>query len=569
MAKILKETKSTGSSPSAYYTVNASASDRTVNTVKVNGTIDSRLSSSNASLGAGGTMGLIAYLKFNDKEYSVELKKTTEKWSGTTTHTKSFSFTIKDLDSSQSQLSDIKFRVSRTGSAADNYTKGAAMSPKSCSNLQIGIGHTNPSDVSFTITEKNQKLINAGITNNIYVNNLSIKEYNVSATLHDGASIKEYCIINRLLMAFSNTVPFQIDYSSNEMALWDDTAKVPIRVIVEDSLGGSSASSIPTNPDLYDYIPYTKINLNESQTVVKRNGQLSGKVKLNVNGTFYNGNVGNVTQTKPTIKYKYWSANDTEPATFDNTIPSDNIIVSENNFSVSEFEIGSIDETASNYFNPENAYRVKVYVEDNFTSYSSTEKPISVGEYTWAEYKDRVDFKRITKKGNDIIAPRVGDIVITSANVNPSEDYGGTWELIDKEFTPKRLSGTTLFTNNSTNTKNSSCYCTVAGHTVTVQVGLTNKVAITDTELNFGTFKLANIGITAFNNELDFTAFTDGGNCAVFMTITTAGALKSVDIIPDNSVAAERWIDGYATFTITPDNMLDSACNKFYWKKTT
>lgn len=404
MAKILKETKSTGSSPSAYYTVNASASDRTVDTVKVSGTIDSRLSSSNASLGAGGTMGLIAYLKFNGKEYSVELKKTTEKWSGTTTHTKSFSFTIEDLDSSQSQLSDIKFRVSRTGSAADNYAKGAAMSSKSCSNLQIGIGHTNPSNVSFTITEKNQKLINAGISNNIYVNNLSIKEYNVSATLHDGASIKEYCIINRLLMAFSNTVPFQIDYSSNEMALWDDTAKVPIRVIVEDSLGGSSASSIPTNPDLYDYIPYTKINLNESQTVVKRNGQLSGKVKLNVNGTFYNGNVGNVTQTKPTIKYKYWSANDTEPATFDNTIPSDNIIVSENNFSVSEFEIGSIDETASNYFNPENAYRVKIYVEDNFTSYSSTEKPISVGEYTWAEYKDRVDFKKATIKGKDIIS---------------------------------------------------------------------------------------------------------------------------------------------------------------------
>ncbi|MDY6072340.1 MAG: hypothetical protein SPI44_05665 [Bacilli bacterium] len=422
MAVILKETKSTGSSPYAYYTVNASASDRTVNTVKVSGTIDSRLSSSSASLGAGGTMGLIAYLKFNDKEYSVELKKTTEKWSGTTTHTKSFSFTIEDLESSQSQLSDIKFRVSRTGSAANNYTKGAAMSSKNCSNLQIGIGHTNPSDVSLTITEKNQKLIDAGITNNTYVNNLSIKEYNIAATLHDGATATDYNLYNGIVPSFNKSTPFTIDYSIKELITWQETGKVPMRAQVLDNLGGNGYSSSASEPTLYDYIPYMKVNFNESQTVVKRNGQMSGKVKLNVNGTFYNGNIGNVTQGKPIIKYKYWKLGETEPLTFDNTIPSDNITVSENNFSVSGFEIGSIDETASNYFNPENVYRVKVYVEDNFTNYSSTEKPIPVGEYTWAEYKDRVDFKKATIKGKDIIS----DIVYSDNQVlwDPGEGKG-------------------------------------------------------------------------------------------------------------------------------------------------
>ena len=419
MAVILKETKSTGSSPYAYYTVNASASDRTVDTVKVSGTIDSRLSSSSASLGAGGTMGLIAYLKFNDKEYSVELKKTTEKWSGTTTHTKSFSFTIEDLESSQSQLSDIKFRVSRTGSAADNYTKGAAMSSKNCSNLQIGIGHTNPSDVSLIITEKNQKLIDAGITNNTYVNNLSIKEYNIAATLHDGATATDYNLYNGIVPSFNKSTPFTIDYSIKELITWQETGKVPMRAQVLDNLGGNGYSSSASEPTLYDYIPYMKVNFNESQTVVKRNGQMSGKVKLNVNGTFYNGNIGNVTQGKPIIKYKYWKLGETEPLTFDNTIPSDNITVSENNFSVSGFEIGSIDETASNYFNPENAYRVKVYVEDNFTSYFSTEKPIPVGEYTWAEYKDRVDFKKVTIKGKDIIS----DIVYGDNQVLWGPDY--------------------------------------------------------------------------------------------------------------------------------------------------
>lgn len=419
MAVILKETKSTGKDPYAYYTVNASASNRTVDTVKVSGTIDSRLSSSNASLGSGGTMGLIAYLKLNDKEYSVELKKTTEKWSGTTTHTKSFSFTIEDLESSQSQLSDIKFRVSRTGSAADNYTKGAAMSSKSCSNLQIGIGHTNPSDVSFTITEKNQKLIDAGIANNVYVNNLSIKEYNVSATLHDGATATNYNLYNGVVPVFRTTNIFEIDYSAKELVTWQETGKVPMRVQVLDNMGGNGYSSSAYEPTLYDYIAYMKINLNESQTVVKRNGQMSGKVKLNVNGTFYNGNIGNVTQGKPIIKYKYWKLGETEPETFDNTISSENITVNGNTFSVSNYEIGSIDETASNFFDPENAYRVKVYVEDSFTNHSSNEKPIPVGEYTWAEYKDRVDFKKITIQNKDIF----NDIIYANNNVLWGPNY--------------------------------------------------------------------------------------------------------------------------------------------------
>lgn len=403
MATILSETKSTGGSPYAYYTVNATASDRTATTVKVKVDITGRLSSSRAVLGSGGTMGLIGYIALHGTEHSITLKTTNEKWSGTTKHTKSATFTIENLEGSQSQLTNIKFRVSRTGSAANDYTKGAAMSSKNCSNLQIGIGHTNPSDVSFTITEKNQRLIDAGISNDTYVNNLSIKEYNINATLHDGATATDYNLYNGIVPSFNKSTPFTIDYSIKELITWQETGKVPMRAQVLDNLGGNGYSSSASEPTLYDYIPYMKVNFNESQTVVKRNGQMSGKVKLNVNGTFYNGNIGNVTQGKPIIKYKYWKLGETEPLTFDNTIPSDNITVSENNFSVSGFEIGSIDETASNYFNPNYAYRVKVYAEDNFTSYTSQEKQISVGEATWSEYKDRVDFKKITVQGKDIL----------------------------------------------------------------------------------------------------------------------------------------------------------------------
>ena len=305
MATILSETKSTGGSPYAYYTVNATASDRTTTTVKVKVDITGRLSSSSAVLGTGSTMGLIGYITLHNTEHSITLKTTSEKWSGTTKHTKSATFTIENLEGSQSQLTNIKFRVSRTGSAANDYTKGAAMSSKNCSNLQIGIGHTNPSDVSFTITEKNQKLIDAGIPNDTYVNNLSIKEYNINATLHDGATATDYNIYNGVVPSFNKSTPITIDYSQKELVTWNDTGKVPIRVQVLDNMGGNGYSSSAYDPALYDYIPYLKISLNEATTTARRNGQTSGRVKLNINGTFYNGSVGNVTQDKPVIKYKH------------------------------------------------------------------------------------------------------------------------------------------------------------------------------------------------------------------------------------------------------------------------
>lgn len=419
MATILNETKSTGGNPYAYYTVNATASNRTATTVKVKVDITGRLSSSDAALGSGGTMGLIGYITLHGTEHSIVLKTTSEKWRGTTKHTKSATFTIEDLIGSQSQLTNIKFRVSRTGSAANDYTKGAAMSSKNCNNLQIGIGHTNPSDVSFTITEKNQKLIDAGISNETFVNNLSIKEYNISATLHDGATATDYNLYNGLVPSFNKSTPITIDYSKKELVTWQETGRVPMRAQVLDNMGGNGYSSSANNPALYDYIPYLRTSLNEATTTAKRNGQTSGRVKLNINGTFYNGSVGNVTQTKPIIKYKYWSANATEPATFDNIISSENITINNNTFNVENYEIGSIDETASNYFNPENAYRVKVYVEDNFTTYSSQEKQITVGEATWLEYKDRVDFKKVTIKGKDIIS----DIVYSGNHVLWGPDY--------------------------------------------------------------------------------------------------------------------------------------------------
>ena len=154
MATILDEQLSSAGSPYAYYTVTANASNRTTNGITISGTIETRLRYSDSYMGTGSTMGLIAYLTINGVEQSgIELKSTSESWSGTRTHSVDYSFTINNLQPTQTSV-PIKFRVSRTGSAANNYSASASLSPTNCDSLTIlqGIGKTTFKSITNAVT---------------------------------------------------------------------------------------------------------------------------------------------------------------------------------------------------------------------------------------------------------------------------------------------------------------------------------------------------------------------------------------------------------------------------------
>lgn len=436
----------------------------------------------------------------------------------------------------------------------------------SCSQVvELDTLHKVPDNVQYTMTETNQKLIDAGISNDVFVKDLSIKSFDISGNVYDGATIKEYGVMNRIVPYGSETLPLIIDFSQNEI-LTDLTyvSKVPITARIIDSYDTAGYSE--TN--LYEYIQYFKVNLIETSTTTKRNGQTSGKVKLNVVGNLFNGIVGNVDQTsyKPIIKYKFWKLNDPEPSTYDYVVAEDAITIEAGKFSVTGFEIGSSDETATNYFNPDYAYRVKVYVEDNFTSYESETKSIPVGEATWTEYKDRVDFKRITVKGNDLYAPRVGDVLITSTNVGKEEmasRYGGTWELIDKEFAPE--TGNNGFKNSKASA--STPKWLRSGHSITLDLYWTTSVQINDDTILVGTWDLTTLGVSSLPGPYRSNAYSDNGQSLAFMVLESNGAFSSVDQIPDSYIASGRTLLVSYTLNVMPNAMLDSACNKFYWKR--
>ena len=393
MAKILDEAKSNIGSPYVFYTIYADeiANSRTVDSVQIDVTVYSHLQYNQSYLGSG--YPLTGYLTLNGTEYSIALKSSGDTWSGTTSHRSDAQFTVSNLTSSATKIENVKFRVSSRSSSDSGY-----MSSKSCSDIAIAMGHIPPNVNTYTLTEQNALLTNAGVSNDVFVDNLSQKQITLTYELHDSATATNYGIYNGTTPYLYDTNPFLIDLSS--ISLTKSNNKIPIRYALKDSLGSQGL----TSEVLYDNVPYTKISITNSSTIAKRVGQISGQVAISINGSFFNGTVGNVDQSsyKPTLKYKFWKVGDTEPSTYANTISASDITISDNTFNVSSLNIGSTTEGASNYFDPEYAWRIKVYAEDNFTSIESNELQIQVGESIWDEYKDRVNFKKATVKGGEI-----------------------------------------------------------------------------------------------------------------------------------------------------------------------
>ena len=136
MATILSSKKSAVGGPYVYYTVNATASDRTVEGITVKISVTSKLASSSSVLGTGSTYGLVGYIKLKGTEYAITLKGTSESWSGTTAHTASITKTITGLNVTDTSLTGITFRVTRTGDKNDGSIAHAGeLGATSCSNI--------------------------------------------------------------------------------------------------------------------------------------------------------------------------------------------------------------------------------------------------------------------------------------------------------------------------------------------------------------------------------------------------------------------------------------------------
>ncbi len=166
----------------------------------------------------------------------------------------------------------------------------------------------------------------------------------------------------------------------------------------------------------------------------------------------------------------------------------------------------------------------------------------------------------------------VGAVCITSTNTAPI--LVGTWELIDKEFTPY-ISTTSAFTINTTNTTSVGNYLLIRkGHEVILRLQIKNKVALSTSNLALGTINTSNFGISSGYADWGVQGNCDGGTGLVMASMTEASSkftltsMCAITRTSGGSIAAGNTIDFVFRPVFDMEKMLDSACNKFYWIRT-
>ena len=179
----------------------------------------------------------------------------------------------------------------------------------------------------------------------------------------------------------------------------------------------------------------------------------------------------------------------------------------------------------------------------------------------------------------------IGSIYITTEATNPGlhldenneEKAGllgfGSWELIGKGFkeipeSNRKDTEGRYFIINTTNTTSVEVDISRSNSAIDMRLWFVNKVAWGDTELEVGSFNFENLGITGFPQVMHELGSSDGANCVVNFSISTDGIITSLDAFAETSAAKASSIFLPIHFSSIPHElMLDSACDKFYWKR--
>jgi hypothetical protein len=300
---------------------------------------------------------------------------------------------------------NISFNV--TDTSGSPYPPGNASASDT---LTLTALHKSPTASITSITERNSSL--SGVANNVIANYLSIKRFVLSYQVYDDATISTDGVavfeqglsqLPATVTVGTSTITVDVDFRNTSLLTSSlESGKTKILFFIVDSKNGR----YPLNTPEYNIIPYQKPNLIQTSSHVKRNGQTTGKGKLNLTGTFYNANVGNTTNTI-SLSYKYWRSDTTEPSDSSYiSIPSSANVGTGNNITISGWGLKNGNTEITN-LNQNYAYKFKIKGVDTFNNPHTIELVLSKGLWIMAKFKDRVDFLKITIGGKEVV-PNVG-----------------------------------------------------------------------------------------------------------------------------------------------------------------
>ena len=272
--------------------------------------------------------------------------------------------------------------------------------------------HKPPIIGTAEMTETDATMISLGVPNTTIVQFLSEKTITLHATAQDNATIDSYRLEHygtTYNIGYQSSNVFNTNYQSNPVTI-NSSGKAKIIQRVKDNLNAISSDwlmvSIGGTLQEPNGIAYTKPTLEQTSTTIKRksgNGTnlTDNKANLNVIGTIYKtndviGNNNSVTQ----VGYKVWVKGTSEPANYTNLSPTPSAD-SSGNVSVSNQELSNIDFTK--------AYNYKIILKDNYGYDNVIEGTIPLGQPTFSEYKDRVDFLKLTVGGYNPFEYRQGE----------------------------------------------------------------------------------------------------------------------------------------------------------------
>lgn len=296
------------------------------------------------------------------------------------------------------------FTITQTTTPLKITVKGsysdAPFSPSSGSSsgeVTLSKLHEAPVVSIDNIVEKNSILLNYGVSGSTFVPYLSEKDFYISAALYDNAKATQYTVSNSTNNYHAGASPVNVDFSEYDLMWGYDENNNPVaRFMFSVWDDTDTRGYIPWAS--YTVIPYVKPNLVATSSSVKRNGQISGKVNLNLTGTFYNAKIGSKNNTI-SLSYKYWKKGSSEPSTY-YTIPTNAYSISGNTITMSNWSVTKNGSTVTDVVK-DSIYVFKIKAVDAMGSVSEITLNCPKGEWLRAIFKDRIDFKRITIGGVD------------------------------------------------------------------------------------------------------------------------------------------------------------------------
>lgn len=266
--------------------------------------------------------------------------------------------------------------------------------------------HKPPVINTATMVETNSVLTALNVPDTTIVQYLSKKTITLSVTTYDGATPTyrlrhlntDYSIPSS--STYQNSNVFNTDYTQHDVVIGD--GKANLIQDIKDSLNGTATDWVTVDiggtAQKPNGIAYTKPNIERANTSIKRKSGggttlTDNKAVLNFKGTFYKGNdvIGNNNNIQQ-IGYKIWEKNTDEPSSYTTLTPT----ISGGNITVTNLELSNLIYTKT--------YNYKIILKDRYGYEDAIlDGTLPTGQSVWTEYKDRVDFLKITIQGEDIL----------------------------------------------------------------------------------------------------------------------------------------------------------------------